>query len=290
MPTVVQYITQMQNERRNQRLLMSNPMIAQYKNIENSRQQRASPAPNMNFPDPNLAPPGMPPPFYPQMPNNPMMRPPSSQPGANFNGQQQMTPQQMEAMSNDQMNDHMNGLWRGPPQSGMPQQPLAMGGPVSLKKKATRDNKIAIQKPAPKKEPNARTTPAPSASEGVPTPTPSTPITPMHAKSFNPNGQPQQAPLRAQHQPQQPPQQQQPIRNDTPFSNLAANDVDIGVKFGDIDAETALDNFDFDSFLHVENEERNERPPISSNQALPTSNQANEVAPRKKGTKGNKVQ
>lgn len=91
-------------------------------------QQRASPAPNMSFPDPNLAPPGMPPQFYPQMPNNPMMRPPSSHPGANFNGQQpQMTPQQMEAMRNGQM----NGQWRGPPQPGMPQQPQMMGGPMA---------------------------------------------------------------------------------------------------------------------------------------------------------------
>jgi hypothetical protein len=93
---------------------------------EGVMQQRASPAPNMNFPDPNLAPPGMPPQFYPQMPNNPMMRPPSSHPGANFNGQQ-MTPQQMEAMRNGQM----NGQWRGgPPQPGMPQQPQMMGGPM----------------------------------------------------------------------------------------------------------------------------------------------------------------
>lgn len=90
------------------------------------QQQRGSPAPNMNFPDPSLAPPGMPPQFYPQMPNNPMMRPPSSHPGANFNGQQ-MSQQQMEAMRNSQM----NGQWRGPPQPGMPQQPQMMGGPMA---------------------------------------------------------------------------------------------------------------------------------------------------------------
>lgn len=244
------------------------------------QQQRASPAPNMNFPDPNLAPPGMPPQFYPQMPNNPMMRPPSSHPGANFNGQQQMTPQQMEAMRNSQM----NGQWRGgPPQPGMPQQPQMMGGPMAggpqqrnqmppppaptneqrpeaspamsnqapptpnqgnkagPKKKGTKDNK-----PAPKKGPNAGTTPAASAGEEAPTPTPSTPITPMHAKSFNPNGQPQQAP-------QQPPQAQapgqQPMGNDAPFGDLTESSFDIGLNFGDGDA--ALENFDFDSFLHT---------------------------------------
>lgn len=90
------------------------------------QQQRGSPAPNMNFPDPNLNPPGMPPQFYPQMPNNPMMRPPSSHPGPNFNGQQ-ITPQQMEAMRSSQM----NGQWRGgPPQPGMPQQ-MMQGGPMA---------------------------------------------------------------------------------------------------------------------------------------------------------------
>lgn len=65
--------------------------------------------PRMKLPDPNLAPPGLPPQFYPQMPNNPMMRPPSSHPGANFNSQQQMTPEQMEAMRNGPV----NGQWRG---------------------------------------------------------------------------------------------------------------------------------------------------------------------------------
>jgi hypothetical protein len=82
---------------------------------------------------------------------------------------------------------------------------------------------------------------AASAGEEAPTPTPSTPITPMHAKSFNPNGQPQQAP-------QQPPQaqapSQQPIGNDAPFGNLT------GLNFGDGDA--ALENFDFDSFLNTD--------------------------------------
>ena len=91
------------------------------------QQQRGSPASNMNFPDPSLAPPGMPPQFYPQMPNNPMMRPPSSHPGPNFSGQS-ISPQQIEAMRNGQM----NGQWRGGPQQpGMPPQPQMMGGPIA---------------------------------------------------------------------------------------------------------------------------------------------------------------
>ncbi|KAH6643141.1 hypothetical protein C7974DRAFT_118002 [Boeremia exigua] len=245
---------------------------------EGAMQQRASPAPNMNFPDPNLAPPGMPPQFYPQMPNNPMMRPPSSHPAANFNGQQ-MTPQQMEAMRAGQMNGQMNGQWRGQPGPGMPQQPQMMGGPMqggpqqrgqmppppapaneqrpeaspamsnqapptpnqgnkaAPKKKGAKDNK----KPAPKKGPNAGTTPAASAGEEAPTPTPNTPITPMHAKSFNPNGQPQPQP------PQPPPAA--PMANDAPFGDLTENSFDIGLNFGD--GDTALENFDFDSFLHT---------------------------------------
>jgi hypothetical protein len=68
----------------------------------------------------------------------------------------------------------------------------------------------------------------------------------MHAKSFNPNGQPQQAP-------QQPPQPQapgqQPMGNDAPFGDLTESSFDIGLNFGDGDA--ALENFDFDSFLHT---------------------------------------
>ncbi|UPX13041.1 uncharacterized protein EKO05_0003570 [Ascochyta rabiei] len=246
------------------------------------QQQRGSPAPNMNFPDPTLAPPGMPPQFYPQMPNNPMMRPPSSHPVVSFNGQQ-MSQQQMEAMRNNQM----NGQWRGgPPQPGMPQPPQMMGGPMvggpqqrsqmppppapsneqrpeaspamsnqapptpnqgnkaAPKKKGTKENK----KPAPKKGPNAGTTPAASAGEEAPTPTPSTPITPMHAKSFNPNGQPQQAPQQPP-QAQPPAQPQQPMGSDAPFGDISDNSFDIGLNFGDGDA--ALENFDFDSFLHT---------------------------------------
>jgi hypothetical protein len=62
----------------------------------------------------------------------------------------------------------------------------------------------------------------------------------MHAKSFNPNGQPQQAP-------QQPPQPQAPGQQ--PIGDLTESSFDIVLNFGDGDA--ALENFDFDSFLHT---------------------------------------
>jgi len=69
----------------------------------------------------------------------------------------------------------------------------------------------------------------------------------MHPKPFNPNGQAQQAP-------QQPPQaqapaQQQPMGTEAPFGDISDNTFDMGLNFGDGDA--ALENFDFDSFLHT---------------------------------------
>ncbi|RYN22274.1 hypothetical protein AA0113_g9203 [Alternaria arborescens] len=256
-------------------------------------QQRGSPAPNMNF-DPTLAPPGMPPQFYPQNmgpgPNgNPMMRPPSSHPngGPQFNGQP-MTQEQMQAMRNGQM--AQNG-WRGGPQPGMmgpggqqmggpmgqnPQQRQQMppppaptneqprpepspsvsnqapptpnqGNKANPKKKVTKDNK-----PANKKG-NAGATPATSNGEEPPTPTSSTPvapITPVHKQSFNQgqNGGPQQ-PVQPQ-----PPSDQPMDNGGPPFGNIDGdpNGIDLAFNFGD-DAG-ALENFDFDSFLHTGND------------------------------------
>ena len=87
---------------------------------------------------------------------------------------------------------------------------------------------------------------AASAGEEAPTPTLSTPITPMHAKSFNPTRQPQQSP-------QQPLQaqapDQQPIDNNAPFGDLTKSSFDIGLNFGD--GDDALKDFDFDSFLNT---------------------------------------
>jgi hypothetical protein len=80
------------------------------------QQQRGSPAPNINLPDLSLAPPGGLP-FYQPLPEN-RMPPPTLHPGANFNGQQP-TPQQVEAIRNAQMNGQRRGV---PPQRGMPQQ------------------------------------------------------------------------------------------------------------------------------------------------------------------------
>ncbi|KAH9863771.1 hypothetical protein J1614_009703 [Plenodomus biglobosus] len=248
--------------------------------------QRGSPAPNMNF-DPNQVPPGMPPQYYSQMPQNPMRPPPpSSHPGANFNPQQ-MTAQHMEAMRAGQM---QNTAWRGPPQPGMmpaqqqmpgqmgqnPQQRQQMPPPpaptnepprpepspsqsnqapptpnqtnkANPKKKVTKDNK----KPANKKGGNTGAASANANGDEPPTPTSSTPvapITPIHAKSFAQNGQ-QQQPV------QQATQQQAMDNNGPPFGNIGdGTDAPFDLNFN-LDDSGALENFDFDSFLHTSNDD-----------------------------------
>ncbi|KAF2677587.1 hypothetical protein K458DRAFT_395859 [Lentithecium fluviatile CBS 122367] len=225
-----------------------------------------------------------------QMPQGPMMgRPPSSHPG-NFAGGQ-MNPQQMEAMQRNgampngvwrgpqvqpgmMPNPQMGPMGNNPnPQqrSQMPpppapptgeQQPRAQepspsqpaqapptpsqGNKAAPKKKATKDSK----KPANKKGANTGATPAASGAEEPPTP--STPITPHPHKTFGQNGQ-QQQPSQppAQQQPPAAPQQQQAMDiNGPPFGNIGddSNFGDISLGFGD---DSALENFDFDSFLHV---------------------------------------
>jgi hypothetical protein len=127
-------------------------------------QQRGSPAPNGGAMfDPSLAPPGMPPQFYPQMPQNGVMRhPPSSHP--QFNGQQPLTVQQMEAMRNGGM---QNGGWRGPPQPGMMPNGQQMGGPMGQN---PQQRQQMPPPPAPTNE-QPRPEPSPSQSNQAP-PTP----------------------------------------------------------------------------------------------------------------------
>ncbi|ORY15705.1 hypothetical protein BCR34DRAFT_584878 [Clohesyomyces aquaticus] len=247
------------------------------------QQNRNSPAPNMDF---QQMPPGFPPQFYnPQLQQNPMMRPPSSHPGGNMNGQQ-LTQQQMEVMRAQQNGAMQNGAWRGPPQGMMPQQGQQMGpmgnpqqrnpmppppappageqpraqepspsqpaapptpnqtNKANPKKKATNDKK----KPAKSKAAGTGATPAASGEEPPPTPT-----TPMNAKSFT--GQNGQQPPQPQTQPPAaaPAPQQQPMQTNgdpTPFGALPGDEPDLGLTFG-FDGTDALENFDFDSFLHV---------------------------------------
>ncbi|KAF2853592.1 hypothetical protein T440DRAFT_311054 [Plenodomus tracheiphilus IPT5] len=238
--------------------------------------QRGSPAPNMNF-DPNQVPPGMPPQYYSQqqMPQN-LRPPPSSHPGANFNAQQ-LTPQQVEAMRAGQM---QNTAWRGQQQPGMMPAQQQMGGPMGQnpqrqmppppapsneqprpepspsqsnqapptpnqtnkanpKKKVTKENK-----PANKKGGNTGAAAANANGDEPPTPTSSTPvapITPQHKSSFNGQQQPVQ----------QATQQQTMDNNGPPFGNIGdGTDAPFDLNFS-LDESGALENFDFDSFLHT---------------------------------------
>ncbi|KAH3907230.1 hypothetical protein HBI56_183640 [Parastagonospora nodorum] len=249
--------------------------------------QRGSPAPNMNF-DPSLAPPGMPPQFYPQMAHqqSPMMRPPSSHPGAAFNGQQ-MTPQQMEAVRNGQMQQQPNGAWRGAPQQqGMMPGQQPMGGPMgnnpqqrqmppppapandqprpepspSQSNQAPPTPSSANKpnpkkkgtkdnvKPAGKKGANAGATPSATTGEEPPTPTTSTPVAPITPHSKQ-SFNPQNG------QPQQV--QQQPVQQqsmDPPFGNIDGGDSAFSLGDFGLDDGAALENFDFDSFLQNPND------------------------------------
>ncbi|KAF2662488.1 hypothetical protein K491DRAFT_585303 [Lophiostoma macrostomum CBS 122681] len=250
-------------------------------------QPRGSPAPGMNF-DPSQMPPGMPPqyPGFAQMPQNPMMRPPSSHPGG-FNGAQ-VTQQQMELMRQGGM---QNGAWRGPGPQGMmgPGQPQQMGGPMNQpqqrgqmppppappageqprtqepspsqpaqapptpsqasKPKPTKKGTKDKQKPAKSKGANTGATPATSGEDPPPTPTPSTPITPRHQNSFA-NGQQaaQQAAQAPPAAPQPPPPMEQP--NPAPFGNIT-DDSNFDLNLDGFGDPGALETFDFDSFLHV---------------------------------------
>jgi len=236
--------------------------------------QRGSPAPNMNF-DPNQVPPGMPPQFFaqPQMTQGPMMRPPpSSHPGANFNNQQ-LTPQQIEAMRASQM---QNGAWRGPPQPGMmppppaptneqprpepsPSQPNQapptpnQSNKANPKKKVTKDNKPtnkkgANQGAAASTNTNGDEAPTPTSS------TPAAPITPVHKPIFNQNGQQQQQQQPPSQPVQQATSQQQSMDTNGPPFGAIGEGLDGAGSFPldfPLDDSAALENFDFESFLHT---------------------------------------
>ncbi|KAF2753165.1 hypothetical protein EJ05DRAFT_490377 [Pseudovirgaria hyperparasitica] len=101
----------------------------------------------------------------------------------------------------------------------------------------------------------AGATPA-SDADPPPTPTPSTPITPMHASSFAKNGQPQGGNNPNQQQTSQPAQQVvQPSMDPNagaPFGTIDSNDGGMDLNFGSLDGPDVLETFDFDSFLHTE--------------------------------------
>ncbi|KAE9968223.1 hypothetical protein BLS_005970 [Venturia inaequalis] len=103
----------------------------------------------------------------------------------------------------------------------------------------------ATKKKAATKKGAAASTPAES-NDPPATPTPSTPITPMHQQAFNPNGKPNGQPPQVT---AQPPQSTNHM--DAAFTDLVGQDpnnafaLDFAVEGPDV-----LENFDFDSFLH----------------------------------------
>ncbi|KAK7544942.1 uncharacterized protein J3D65DRAFT_44490 [Phyllosticta citribraziliensis] len=141
-------------------------------------------------------------------------------------------------------------------QSNAPPTPSQANKPNPKKAKKADEKKPAPQKAQPAKK--GSTTGATPASEAEPpTPTPSTPITPRHSKSFS------NKPVAAQQPPNQPPQQQpaapsnpsqpmaQPVDLNAsgPFGELG-NTGDMNLDFAALDNADVLESFDFDNFLH----------------------------------------
>ncbi|CAI6339720.1 unnamed protein product [Periconia digitata] len=183
-------------------------------------------------------------------------RAPPGQPGM-MPGQQQMGPMGGQPQPRGQMppppapaNEPSRPQVPSPSQPSQAPPTPSQGNKPNPKKKNTKDTK----KPANKKGTGA--TPAASGAEEPPTPT-----TPMH-KNFGQNGQQQPSQASAQPQPpaasqQQPPQPQQqhqpPMENNAgpPFGNIPDDTPFTDIGFGGFDDGTSLDTFDFESFLHV---------------------------------------
>lgn len=157
-----------------------------------------------------------------------------------------------------------------PAPSAAPPTPSQANKPKPGNKKDAKNNKVR-NFPTPNDSPrvadvdkqkgaNKKGAPTPaSESEQPPTPTPATPITPMHPTvPFQKNGQGQPGQMPPQNgQPQQMPQQQQMpdmSAGQQPFGNLGDGNgggfQDMNLDFGTLEGGDVLDNFDFDSFLN----------------------------------------
>jgi len=224
-------------------------------------------------------------------PGGPQQMPPGMMPGQPGPGQQlgQMPPNMTPRQGNPNMppppapqpNQTGGTQPSSPAPSAAPPTPSQANKPKPGKKNDAKNNKVRKfplcdgksdeadidkQKGANKKGNQPGATPV-AESEQPPTPTPATPITPMHPNSFQKNGQPGGMPNGAGQQqvppgqqPQQGPganvQQQPPMdMSNGPFGNLGDtnnNYQDNLMDFGPIDGTDVLDNFDFDSFINGE--------------------------------------
>ncbi|KAF2839470.1 hypothetical protein M501DRAFT_804099 [Patellaria atrata CBS 101060] len=122
--------------------------------------------------------------------------------------------------------------------------------------KGKKDKQDTRKKPPKKGSTTTGATPA-SEAEPPPTPTPSTPITPMHQNSFAPaqkNGV-QQNNVQAQSQNATNAPAVAPQLDPTSmpnFGDLGSSDANqFSLDFGSLDGPDVLENFDFDSFLHT---------------------------------------
>ncbi|KAI1628983.1 hypothetical protein EDD37DRAFT_30971 [Exophiala viscosa] len=145
----------------------------------------------------------------------------------------------------------------GSPQSNAPPTPSTGNKPNPKSKKAKEDSNK--KKPAKKNS----TANAPTENEPPATPTPSTPITPVHPQGFNgPAGKApapgmptaNQAPPPAQTMPPVPPQMHQPDLQPN-FTDNFGPDQNFNLDFSTLENSDVLENFDFDSFLNTTNDD-----------------------------------
>ena len=165
----------------------------------------------------------------------------------------EMPPPQAPAANNAQRNQPGS-----PPSGNAPPTPSTTNKANPKSKKAKED--------ANKKRPNKKNANAnPPATEAEPpvTPTPNTPITPVHAQGFNnstgkgggpgmPN--PNQVPPPNAAMPPNQPQMHQPDLSQATFGDFNGAD-NFNLDFSSLENSDVLENFDFDSFLNTSNED-----------------------------------
>jgi hypothetical protein len=226
-------------------------------------------------------------PGWPAGPNGTPMMQQASQPGAPT-PQPVGTPQQraMPPPSAPAVAQAANGRT----QTSSPQQPAAPPTPSQTTKanpKAKKDAKpkvnksrvynlsryvdtnISSQRNTKKAPAPAGVTPAAEGTTEAATPTPATPITPMHAQSFNKSGQ-QNNGQGANGQPAAPavsqppvvtqPQQPEPVQNNNPFAmddNNFMSGMSMDFANPNVNGDV-LQDFDFDTFLHADDDNNNE--------------------------------
>ncbi|KFY82557.1 hypothetical protein V500_10469 [Pseudogymnoascus sp. VKM F-4518 (FW-2643)] len=201
-------------------------------------------------------------PGWPAGPNGTPMMQQASQPGAPT-PQPVGTPQQraMPPPSAPAVAQAANGRT----QTSSPQQPAAPPTPSQTTKANPKAKKDTKPKRNTKKAPApAGVTPAAEGTTEAATPTPATPITPMHSQSFTKNGQGQQqqqnngqangapaAPAVTQPPVIAQPQQPEPVQNGGPFSMEDNFMGGMSLEFANPNMNgDVLQDFDFDSFLH----------------------------------------